>query len=95
MAELKPCPFCGGEAVVKWAHPFFMLKKFHNRYVFAGCVKCNCATPMFNANNHTRSPIFNDVNTERAKDKAIEAWNRRAEDGKSIYCATQEADEKP
>lgn len=35
MAELKPCPFCGGEAAVAFAHPWFMLKRLHNRYVFA------------------------------------------------------------
>lgn len=82
MAELKPCPFCGGESSVAFAHPWFMLKRLHNRYVIAGCNRCGCTTQLYYANNHTRSPIFNDVNTQRAKEKAIEAWNRRAEDGK-------------
>jgi Lar family restriction alleviation protein len=82
MAELKPCPFCGGESAVAFASPWFMLKRLHNRYVFAGCRKCGCTTQLYNANNHTRSPILNDVHTQQAKERAIEAWNRRAEDGK-------------
>ena len=80
MAELKPCPFCGGEAKVAFAHPEFMLKRLKFRYVFAGCTKCNVTTPLFNAKNKTGSPLFNDYNTEQAKKKATEAWNRRAED---------------
>ena len=77
MTELKPCPFCGGEASVGFAHPDFMLKRLHNRYVFAGCKACGVVTPLFNANNKTRSPIFNNVHTEQAKQKAIEVWNNR------------------
>lgn len=82
MVKLKPCPFCGGAAAVCFAHPFFMLKRFHNRYVFAGCKKCEVTTPLFNAHNKTRSPLLNDYNTEQAKKKAIEAWNMRADNGK-------------
>lgn len=32
MSELKPCPFCGGEAV---------LKKHHNRFIDWFSVSCN------------------------------------------------------
>ena len=79
MAELKPCPFCSGEAVVRFAHPDYMLKRLHNRYIFAGCVNCKITTPLFYANNKTRSPLINEFNTEQAKKQAIAAWNKRAE----------------
>lgn len=35
MAELKPCPFCGGEAI---------LRKDGNRNVWVECKSCFCGT---------------------------------------------------
>lgn len=52
----------------------YALKKYHNRFVFAGCRKCGIVTAIYNAFNKTRSPLMNEANTQRA----IEAWNRRA-----------------
>lgn len=78
--KLKPCPFCGGKAKVSFANPHFFLKKWHNRLVFAGCPKCGATTSLFNAFNHTGSPIRNEYNTERAFQRAADAWNRRAAD---------------
>lgn len=54
MTELKPCPFCGGEAKVQ--------SFYKNHCVY--CAKCNASTMKY-------------FQTET---KAIEAWNRRAED---------------
>ena len=59
MAELKPCPFCGGEA--KLEH----LSKSSIVY----CNGCMASTKSINF-----SPIY------LSDEKAIEAWNRRAED---------------
>lgn len=78
--KLKPCPFCGGKAKVSFANSFFFLKKFQNRFVFAGCPKCGATTRLFNAYNHTGSPKRNEYNTERAFQKATDAWNMRAAD---------------
>lgn len=78
MTELKPCPFCGGEATVQFVKAAYVKKEFHGRFVFAGCTKCHIATPLFNANNKTGSPLRNKAGEENAKAKAIEAWNRRA-----------------
>ena len=79
--ELKPCPFCGGEATVELAHPHFVYKKYHDRYVIVGCRSCGITTHLYAANNKTRSPLLNKANTEKAQQKAIEAWNRRADNG--------------
>ena len=59
MAELKPCPFCGGKPYI--GRCFGSSQR--NRY----SVKCRCGvlTQFFDR-----------------RYKAIEAWNRRAEDGK-------------
>ena len=60
--ELKPCPFCGGEAeyITGKTHGFVMCKEF----------MCGCKGP---------AVIISDLYA--AKPLAIEAWNRRAEDG--------------
>ena len=81
MTELKPCPFCGSNRVfVGFVRPYFMLKKYHDRYVAAGCLDCKASTVMFQARNKTRSPILNEYGEEEAIRKAVEAWNRRAEE---------------
>ena len=56
--ELKPCPFCGGEAEKK-------KYSFQNKLVYV--VMCSVCT--------SRSPMF----LEEAKERAIIAWNRRAD----------------
>ena len=77
---MKPCPFCGGEGTVVVAHPWFMLKKLHGRYVTVACRGCGCNVILTNRNNRTRSPLINKANEKEAEEIAINAWNRR--DGK-------------
>lgn len=57
MAELKPCPFCGGEADVEW----------YVRIKTGYCYCKSCKTRMPN---------------KLSKEEAIEAWNRRVNDGR-------------
>ena len=59
MAELKPCPFCGGKAFSINVLPTFGFDVMYR----AICEDCNISTP-----------------PKRTKEKAIKAWNRRAED---------------
>lgn len=64
MPELKPCPFCGDEAIyittaIKAGN---IVKEFYS----ISCLGCN-------------AEIYKYCKTE---EEAVEAWNRRAEDGK-------------
>lgn len=80
MIELKPCPFCGSRNTsTGFAHPIYMIKRYRGKFVFAGCRDCGATTPLFYANNKTRSPLINEANEEIVLEKAAEAWNRRAE----------------
>jgi Lar family restriction alleviation protein len=62
--ELKPCPFCGGEAETKmylWGHHAETHAPIWCYYVY--CVSCDAMTD----------------NIFKSKKEAIAAWNRRAE----------------
>ena len=67
MTELKPCPFCGGEAVIEIVEPHsHILATFMPNYgggAFIECQKCTCAI------------------SAETKEEAVEAWNRRANNG--------------
>jgi len=64
MAELKPCPFCGGKAELHHKTEAFCL----DGYSYVYCTKCRVKTEAF------------PKSYEHSSDgKAIEAWNRRSE----------------
>jgi Lar family restriction alleviation protein len=71
MAELKPCPFCGGKARRKYGN-YNLLgaygtraedRQWHGVY----CFNCGVSQPK---------------KKYSTKEEAIEAWNRRAADGR-------------
>lgn len=83
MAELKPCPFCGGtklkidqkkSSTTKWNKETGRLEKL--TVVTVRCNKC-----------HTRGPTTSmyagwyDYPTKVLEEKAIEVWNTRTERG--------------
>lgn len=62
MAELKPCPFCGGEAFIRVIPPhkhFLVNMPDYKGGAFVECVNCSCGI------------------AEDTKEEAIKAWNRR------------------
>jgi Lar family restriction alleviation protein len=66
MIELKPCPFCGGEAEYVYCSNMMLIPTL--RQVAVQCKECGVATAVV------------DASTEYcAKDKATEVWNRRAD----------------
>lgn len=81
MNDLKPCPFCGGTAK-------FLIKCFSERGITRGwqfgiyCSKCEITTPKTNYQVEVQLNEFGDiVTTNDERDKAIETWNRRDENG--------------
>ena len=77
MVELKPCPFCSGDArIIKKStgysgNPTTIMDGF-----VAGCTKCGIFTPIF-----TTKIWLDEVgvlhNERNGAEKAAEAWNRR------------------
>lgn len=82
MADLKLCPFCGGTDI---RYSLKLTGHFDVRYHAAMyCNKCHCygartlTGTVHHDNYKGRTAIENDATIKAA---AIEAWNRRAEDG--------------
>lgn len=67
MTELKPCPFCGGKAMIKTSVAILNPKC---ATAMCYCEKCNASGKLFEDNNHDGTFIY----------EAIEAWNRRIDD---------------
>lgn len=68
MEELKPCPFCGGVADLKWIHSH----KYGGKYgTFAFCTMCSAQSKAFWGNE--RPEDFDTAECELA----TSAWNNR------------------
>lgn len=72
MADLKPCPFCGGEAEL------YRMKRDGRKvmgiYHMIATIKCTGCTAQVSQAGYCE---------ERAIKNAANMWNRRAEDGKA------------
>lgn len=62
--DLKPCPFCGGDAEMKQCES-------PKNFYFVTCVKCHCMTDVFMLNRTENTGV------ENIKANA-DMWNRRA-----------------
>ena len=72
MAELKPCPFCGGKPYLETNHRAF-IKAQTTKVAYVRCRNCNARTERFALTDFGHTSF-----SEEANKKAIEAWNRRA-----------------
>ena len=71
MNELKPCPFCGGEAELIKEHECWGHGMFNTSY-FVRCKKCG---------SEGKSGSGYDKEAEQCLIEGIENWNRRADNG--------------
>lgn len=74
MAELKPCPFCGSTNLIASdtvKHKVSNGVKFPERVAFVECMTCSAAAGFYTTKEY---------GVKIALEKAIEAWNRRADD---------------
>lgn len=67
MSELKPCPFCGGNAEFVNTIAQDYCRDGRNIVCTVRCVQCNVQTGGFESKDHTFA----------YKDAAARAWNRR------------------
>lgn len=75
--ELKPCPFCGSEAVIK------AVNKSYGFTIWCQCKDGNCTARTAGYCTDTNNEDNSLENIENCKNKAVKAWNRRANDGKT------------
>lgn len=73
MTELKPCPFCGGEATLEKLEPRLYRPLCNGVYSIA-CYSCDL--------NFGYDLDYG--GTFETEEEAAEAWNRRAENGTCV-----------
>jgi len=81
MRGLKPCPFCGGEAIYKTLSKFTRNngKDFVVGYTFAvGCKECYISLPKTYSVDFLMNTKGEIIPNTDDREKAQEQWNRRA-----------------
>ena len=70
--ELKPCPFCGGKAVIK------AVNKNYGLTILCQCNECGARTEGYCPNTNNEDATIDNI--ENCKNRALEQWNRRVND---------------
>lgn len=73
--KLLKCPFCGGEAELKYARQKLPFSGEINSF-FVTCKNCGCSTPYFSEMNIYYSKDYKEKEKE-LKEKTIKTWNTR------------------
>ena len=76
MDELKPCPFCGGKVTLKTQKAQYGLSG-----TIIKCEKCLVTLYSPDVRAVTENNILVNKPIDNHIEKAIEAWNRRADNG--------------
>lgn len=71
--ELKPCPFCGGKAIIK------AVDKNYGFTIWCQCKECYARTDGYCPNTDNEDKTIDSI--ESCKVRAVERWNRRAKNG--------------
>lgn len=71
--ELKPCPFCGGEAKIKAAS-----KEYIGFTIWCECKNCYAQAGGYCPDMKKEDTAIENIDS--CRNKAVEAWNRRAND---------------
>lgn len=69
--ELKPCPFCGGEAKIKAT-----TKEITGFIIWCECSKCHAKTSGYCPDINKEDSSLDSI--EECKEYAVEKWNNRA-----------------
>ena len=72
--DIKPCPFCGGEATVEFSS--YANKPEKGTFVYVQCTKCYARGRMI-LEKKERNEILRNTLCEPAIDAAIAYWNNR------------------
>ena len=70
--ELKPCPFCGGEAVIK------AVNRNYGLTIWCQYLKCDARTEGYCPDTNNEDATIDNI--ENCKNRALEQWNRRVND---------------
>lgn len=73
--DLLNCPFCGGEAELKYERQNFPFSEERNSFVVT-CKNCGCSTSYFSEMNIYYSKDYKEKEKE-LKEKTIKTWNTR------------------
>lgn len=83
MSELKPCPFCGGTKLKIDSKRTFKYGKEKHCSVTVRCMKCHARGPVVGIN--MPDGRYNEI--QLCEKETSEAWNRRADDGRTEIAA--------
>ena len=72
MKELKPCPFCGGKASIRYLYDDVVYWTYDDEPIIRRRFVCECSE-----DGCLVSPVTDSFDTE---EEATEAWNRRYKD---------------
>ena len=70
--KLKPCPFCGGEAVAK------AVNRNYGLTIWCQCKECGARTEGYCPTTNNEDTTIDNI--EDCKNRALDRWNRRMND---------------
>lgn len=76
--ELKPCPFCGGTAILKMSKIYAYDTKFRVDW-HVKCLKCKLTQDEYSSEYqmYSNEQVLR-ISNEDGRQKVIDNWNRRA-----------------